>query len=179
MLTQTCTCGVHVRCLWTQPEQSCSRSYVPTDTDQSRAAQRPRRRPAERCRCLVHSSSSSASLLQEPASRRVFPGAHRACSSRRSSQQPAPLRSCRAEASRQLRHAPTLQSVECLLGVHMSSPPPVHLHSSPKICSSRYSSSSATETRRCSVESRSRRVTVPSSSVSKSTVTQNGVPTSS
>ena len=50
----------------------------------------------------------------------------------------------------------------------------------PSICSSRYSSSSGMAMRRCSVESRSRSVTVPSpSSVSKSMVTQKGVPASS
>jgi hypothetical protein len=49
----------------------------------------------------------------------------------------------------------------------------------PSICSSRYSRSSGTLMRRCSVESRSRSVTVSSSRVSKSTVMQKGVPTSS
>lgn len=49
----------------------------------------------------------------------------------------------------------------------------------PSIWSSRYSSSSGTLMRRCSVESRSRSVTVSSSRVSKSTVMQKGVPTSS
>jgi len=47
------------------------------------------------------------------------------------------------------------------------------------ICSSMYSSNSGTVTRRCSVLSRSRMVTVSSSRVSKSTVMQKGVPTSS
>ena len=56
---------------------------------------------------------------------------------------------------------------------------PRHL-AQPSIASSIVARSSSTVTRRCSVESRSRSVTVPSPSiVSKSTVTQNGVPTSS